>query len=84
MTHASTVIVHGVKQLLYFICFSVAVVVGFTSTSYTVNESDGIATIQVEVLSGSTELDIPLSISLSDGSALGELTVMIVVAFLFQ
>ena len=61
--------------LKYYI--SVAVVIGFANSSYTVREGDDTATIVVEVLSGSIQDDIPLLISFTDVSALGELIVVI-------
>ena len=61
--------------LKYYI--SVAVVIGFANSSYTVREGDDTATIVVEVLSGSIQDDILLLISFTDVSALGELIVVI-------
>ena len=37
------------------------------------NEEDGIATVMIGVLSGTLQRDVSLAISLSGGSALGEL-----------
>lgn len=59
--------------LMRYIFFIVATI-GFINTSYTVNEYDGIATMTVGVLPGSSiEIDIVLIISLLNGSAVGEL-----------
>ena len=48
-------------------------VIGFLSESYSVNESDGTASIEFGVITGSLGTGISVQLSLSDGSALCKL-----------
>ena len=56
-----------------FISVCIEAVVGFTQSTYIVFEADGIANIEIGVLSGSIQRDIPLVVTLSERfRALGE------------
>ena len=56
-----------------FISVCIEAVVGFTQSTYAVFEADGIANIEIGVLSGSIQRDIPLVVTLSERfRALGE------------
>ena len=50
-----------------------AVVIGFLNTSYTVNENDGVADIQIGVIRGSLERAVAVRFSTSADSASGKL-----------
>ena len=50
-----------------------AVVIGFLNTSYTVNENDGVANIQIGVIQGSLERSVTVQFSTSADSASGKL-----------
>ena len=54
-------------------CCILEVVIGFLSESYSVNESDGRASIEFGVITGSLGTDISVQLSFSDGSALCKL-----------
>ena len=49
-----------------------AVVIGFLNTSYTVNENDGVANIQIGVIQGSLERSVAVRFSTNADSASGK------------
>ena len=52
-----------------------AVVIGFLNTSYTVNENDGVADIQIGVIRGSLERPVAVRFSTNADSASGKLLI---------
>lgn len=50
--------------------------VGFTETSYTVDEDAGTASVMIGVISGTIQRDVSLLLSLADGSAIGEINMI--------
>lgn len=48
---------------------STAVQIGFLQTLYSVNEEEGLVTVQVGVISGSLTSDVNVEITSTDGSA---------------
>ena len=53
------------------------VVIGFLGSPYSTNESAGVLTVQVGVISGSLQTDVVFSLSTIDATAIGELFSMI-------
>ena len=56
-----------------FFFFLVAVTIGFSATSYSVNECDGQVNIIIAVLKGSLKRKVAVHLSTSDVTANGEL-----------
>ena len=62
-----------VHDYQYYLLSCAAVVIGFLNTSYTVNENDGAANIQIGVIQGSLERSVVVRFSTSADSASGKL-----------
>jgi hypothetical protein len=54
-------------SILHFL--SIAVRIGFDPTAYSVNEGDGVVTLEVAVLDGVLETEVVVRISTNNGSA---------------